>query len=337
MPYDDDLPSLSDYFGAAKARGGEAVKSAATVFLAAFVALSASWAGFVFAPQVQLGREDQAKTLPAGDTYPLARPGLARQGAEVYRSLGCVYCHSQQVGQEGVKCEVVLTDAGTNTATTLAALAKLNSELGNPATIAKLPKVLMTVGDVLAAAPILKAISAAGAKAEARVSAVGPDIARGWGQRRSVALDYVYDSPAMPGTRRFGPDLANVGQLRPDANWHLRHLFAPASEVKDSKMPPYRFLFEKHPRGAKPSPAALQLSGDAAAPSGYEIVPTDEARALATYLVSLRLGSPLFEAPFTAPPAPPAATTNAPAPVKTAAAKLDSANELLAGSGTPAK
>jgi len=290
------------------------VKSAATVFLAAFVALSASWAGFVLAPQLQLGREDQAKTLPANDNYPVERPGLARQGAEVYRSLGCVYCHSQQVGQEGVKCEVILTDAGTNAAATLAALAKLNTQLGNPQTLASLPKALMPVADVPTAAPIIKAIAGAGAKAEARVTALGTDISRGWGMRRSVAQDYAYDSPAQPGTRRFGPDLANVGQTRPDVNWQLRHLYAPASEVKGSTMPPYRFLFEKRRLGARPSPEALQLSGEFAAPAGYEIVPTDDARALAAYLVDLRLDAPLFEGPFTAPAAPAAASaTNAPA------------------------
>lgn len=290
------------------------MNSAATVFLAAFVALSASWAGLVLAPQIQLGREDQAKTLPAEDAYPLARPGLARQGAEVYRSLGCVYCHSQQVGQDGVKCEVILTDAGTNTAATLAALAKLDAALGNPQTLAALPKAVLRVADVPAATTIVKAIAAAGAKAETKVTPVGPDLARGWGKRRSVALDYIYDSPVQPGTRRFGPDLSNVGQLRADVNWQLRHLYAPASEIKGSTMPPYRFLFEQRPIAAKPTPDALQLTGDFAAPAGKEIVPTDDARALAAYLVSLRLDAPLYESPFTAPVAPAAvAATNAPA------------------------
>ena len=132
--------------------------------------------------------------------------------------------------------------------------------------------------------------------------------------RRSVALDYVYDSPVQPGTRRFGPDLANVGQTRPDANWQLRHLYAPKSEITGSTMPPYRFLFEQRRFGGKPSPDALQLAGDFAAPDGYEIVPTDDARALAAYLVSLHLDAPLFEGPFTAPVAPAAASaTNVPA------------------------
>jgi cbb3-type cytochrome oxidase cytochrome c subunit len=267
----------------------------------------------VLAPQLQLGRAAQAKTVPAQASYPIARPGLAAQGAEVYRSLGCVHCHSQSVRQEGVKCEVVLTDAGTNAAATLAALGKLNSALGQADALAALPKTLMSVADMNAADPILKAIGSAGAKAQVVVSALGPDMARGWGRRRSVAQDYLYDLPVQPGSRRAGPDLANVGLRQPDVNWQLRHLYAPAADIPGSTMPPYRFLFALRKVGKQPSASALQLSGDFAPPAGFEIVPTDDAQALAAYLVSLRAGAPLFESPFTAPAAPPATATNTPA------------------------
>ena len=299
------------------------MKSSALVFLAAFIALSASWGGFVLAPQLQLGRAAQVKTVPAQDNYPVARPGLAAQGAEVYRSLGCVYCHSQSVGQEGVKCEIVLTDAGTNVAATLAALVKLNAAIGQADPLTTLPKTLMQVADLNAADPILKAIGAAGAKAQVLVSALGPDISRGWGRRRTVAQDYLYDSPVQPGSRRAGPDLANVGLRLPDVNWQLRHLYAPAALVPGSTMPPYRFLFaeRKLKPGQPPSPNAipliaagmfLDISKDTG-PADREIVPTDEARSLAAYLVSLRADAPLFESPFTAPAAPPAPATNSPA------------------------
>ena len=289
------------------------MKSSALVFLAAFIALSASWGGFVLAPQLQLGRAAQVKTVPAQDNYPVARPGLAAQGAEVYRSLGCVYCHSQSVGQEGVMCEIVLTDAGTNAAATLAALGKLNAALAQADSLTALPKTLMIVADMNAADPILKVINSSGAKAQVLVSALGPDISRRWGRRRSVAQDYLYDLPVQPGSRRAGPDLANVGLRWPDANWQLSHLYAPAAMVPGSTMPPYRFLFELRPVGRQPSVSALQLSGNAAAPAGYEIVPTDAARELAAYLVSLHADTPLFESPFTAPAPPPVAVTNSPA------------------------
>ena len=138
------------------------MKSSSTIFLAAFIALSASWAGFVLVPQIQLGRADQAKTIPAGDNYPVARPGLAAQGAEVYRSLGCVYCHSQQVSQQGVKVEVFLVDAGTNAAGVLAALAKANASLGKSETLQGLPKLIANVTDIDASDVYVKAVTDAG-------------------------------------------------------------------------------------------------------------------------------------------------------------------------------
>lgn len=288
------------------------MKSAATIFLAAFLALSASWAGFVLAPQLQLGRQPQVKPSGMDGLYPVARPGLAQQGAQVYRSLGCVYCHSQSVRQEGTICEVLLVDAGTNGPATLAALAQFDKALAKAITLGGLPKVIKTVRDVPAAVPMIKALKAAGATAEARVSAQGPDIARGWGLRRSVAHDYAYDEPVQVGTRRSGPDLANVGLTKPALDWQLLHLYAPSALVPGSTMPPYRFLFEQRKITRAPSPDALRLTGELAPPAGYEIIPKPEARALAAYLVSLRSDVPLDEAPFTSL-AVPAPGTNAPA------------------------
>jgi len=37
------------------------------------------------------------------------------------------------------------------------------------------------------------------------------DIERGWGARRTVARDYLYEAPPVFGSSRLGPDLANVG------------------------------------------------------------------------------------------------------------------------------
>ena len=89
----------------------------------------------------------------------------------------------------------------------------------------------------------------------------GTDIERGWGARRTVARDYLFENPPFLGSTRLGPDLANVGSAKwrnepededpkykpakRDAAWQLLHLYAPRSIVKDSNMPPYRYLFEK--------------------------------------------------------------------------------------------
>jgi hypothetical protein len=75
-------------------------------------------------------------------------------------------------------------------------------------------------------------------------------------------------------------------------------------------MPPYRFLFEER-RAGKSNPADVLAFPPGVVPEGIEVVPTDAARALAAYLVSLRSEAPLFEAPFSAP-APAAPATNAP-------------------------
>jgi len=126
-----------------------------------------------------------------------------------------------------------------------------------------------------------------------------------------VAQDYLADYPVQPGSRRIGPDLANVGLRLPEADWHLRHLYAPQNEVQGSLMPPYRFLFETRKIGREASPDALKLSGKLAPPPGYEIVPQPEATVLVAYLQSLRAEAPLFEAPLTPPPGT-VTTTNAP-------------------------
>ncbi len=39
----------------------------------------------------------------------------------------------------------------------------------------------------------------------------GTDLVRGWGNRRSVARDYMYRSSATMGYMRLGPDLSNIG------------------------------------------------------------------------------------------------------------------------------
>jgi cbb3-type cytochrome oxidase cytochrome c subunit len=280
------------------------------VFLAAFFALSASWFGFVLTPQVQLGRQQQETNIVnTAELYPQARPGVAHQGLEVYRANGCASCHSQQVRQSGMVVDVVLTEAGTNLTALADALKMVNSS-ATPAGLGGLPKTVLQGVTIDMAEAVVKALKTAGAKADAHVIPVGPDISRGWGLRRSVAADFLYDNPVMLGSLRVGPDLANVGSRLPDANWHLRHLYSPQADVKGSAMPSYRFLFEKRRIQGQSSPDALQLLQEFAAPAGYEIVPRPEAKQLVAYLLSLHSDTPLFEAPMYVPPPAP---TNAPA------------------------
>jgi cbb3-type cytochrome oxidase cytochrome c subunit len=268
----------------------------ALFFLAGFLALASSWCGMVLVPQLQLGRQGFVTTAD-GSVYPPRRPGLAEQGAQVYRANGCVACHSQQVRQTGTVFDVVLTELGTNQPALTTALQVINSNL-NAAALAPLPKELLRGGDKTAADAADKALKPSGAKYSIHIRPVGPDIDRGWGQRATVAQDYLQDAPVFLGAQRLGPDLANVGLRQPDANWHLLHLYAPSGNVAGSTMPPYRFLFEQRKIGRHPSPDALPLTGSLAPKPGYEIVPTEQAVALVAYLRSLRADAPLYEAPL---------------------------------------
>lgn len=272
------------------------------IFLAAFFALASSWCGFVLAPQLQVGQLQQTSALGTGARYPLPRPGLAQQGLQVYRANGCAACHSQQVRQSGTVCDVILTDPGTNQPALLAALLNVKSaaaETEAKQLLARLPQPVRQGVTKQEADAAAKTLNATGAKAQVAIVPVGPDLARGWGRRRTVAEDFLFDDPVMPGSQRIGPDLANVGVRLPDANWHLRHLYAPRLVEKASTMPPYRFLFEKRKIGPTPSPEALALPAELAPPPGCEILPKPEAQALAAYLISLRADAPLFVAPLT--------------------------------------
>jgi cytochrome c oxidase cbb3-type subunit 2 len=258
------------------------MKNGFLIFLAALIALGGSWLGFVYGPVRQLGGAGQTTVLNSTDTYPVQRTGDAALGLQVYRANGCAACHTEQVRQTGIEFSVALTDAGKNPE----AVTNLISSL-------KLTGLTKEDADKL-----VDKITAAGAKAEIHIAATGPDIARGWGMRQSVAEDYLYDQPVQLGSLRAGPDLANIGVRAPDANWQLTHLYAPSGVVKGSTMPSFRYLFDLRRIGAAPSPEALQFPKDFVLPAGYEVVPKPEARQLAAYLLSLRANAPLYSAPI---------------------------------------
>jgi len=293
------------------------------VFLGVFAALAMSWFGMIVQPQLQLGRAAPGTNIvDTAKQYPQARAGLAQQGEQVYRSLGCASCHSQQVRQDGLSLNLVLKEAGTNTVALVEAIHELRQDLPLPEAgrlLENLPTVLRSgMRDPDTANADAKRLTETGAKAQVQLVAEGSDIERGWGRGRSVAADFLFDRPAMPGTIRLGPDLANVGVRLPSAEWHYLHLFDPENATPKSVMPPYRFLFDRQEIGRVPSPKALRL-GPATAASvgeGIEIVPTDDAVALVAYLLSLRSNVHLLERPLAGGGAqdtnPPPASTNAP-------------------------
>jgi cytochrome c oxidase cbb3-type subunit 2 len=108
----------------------------------------------------------------------------------------------------------------------------------------------------------------------------GSDKARGWGDRQSVARDYVSQPHVQLGESRIGPDLANFGArpLAVDAARLTQYLYS-----QHGGMPAYCFLFETRKITGERSASALNVPVSA----GMEVVPTHRAEALVAYLQSL--------------------------------------------------
>ncbi len=130
---------------------------------------------------------------------------------------------------------------------------------------------------------------------QVRPKGYGGDIRRNWGNRRTVARDYMYEYPILLGTMRTGPDLANIGARQPARDWHYLHLYNPQITSAGSVMPRYQYLFrtvkagELVPAGAIPLPAAFQAEGT-------HIVPTARGEQLVEYLRAQNRTFPLPEA-----------------------------------------
>lgn len=120
------------------------------------------------------------------------------------------------------------------------------------------------------------------------------DVDRGWGTRPSVPADFVFDRPHLVGTMRTGPDLLNVGERLPDANWQLIHLYQPRSVVPWSIMPSFPFLFTLRDSAAvRPGERVVPVAGPHAPPRGKVVVASADALALVEYLLSLKHDYPV--------------------------------------------
>ncbi|MEX2381373.1 MAG: cbb3-type cytochrome c oxidase subunit II [Opitutales bacterium] len=117
-----------------------------------------------------------------------------------------------------------------------------------------------------------------------RRAGFGADQERGWGERLSVARDYIHHDRVMLGHMRTGPDLKNIGDRQADKRWHHRHLYDPRSVIEGSTMPPFAFLYDKKKIVGDRSPDALDIPVE----EGYEIVPGKRARDLVSYLLALK-------------------------------------------------
>ena len=167
------------------------------------------------------------------------------------------------------------------------------------------PHVDESTGDV--SPPPLPGLAAAGQRVYAangcvachsqQVRSDSTDVEKKLGPRPTVARDYLRERTAFLGKLRVGPDLANVGLRFTDANELHRHLYEPTVVTRGSNMPSYRYLYKTQQISGQPSALAVQgLTGPYAPQPGYEVVPTEEARALVVYLLSLKRNYTLPEA-----------------------------------------
>lgn len=105
----------------------------------------------------------------------------------------------------------------------------------------------------------------------------GADLARGWGQRRNVSRDYIFDRPIMLGTMRTGPDLAAIGERNASPSWHHEHLFNPRSKSDWSIMPSFSFLYERRKiENGQRAANALTLGREWTVLPGKRYRPTEE-------------------------------------------------------------
>lgn len=137
---------------------------------------------------------------------------------------------------------------------------------------------------------------------QVRSSGNGSDIERSWGTRQTVARDFLYTTKANLGTMRLGPDLANAGAERPDLNSNagakkkydaktLHQLFYAPESVQHATHPSYSFLYEKKEIKGSVAEDAVKSCDT------KQVVPTQDAKALVAYLLSLNRTYSLPEAP----------------------------------------
>ena len=120
------------------------------------------------------------------------------------------------------------------------------------------------------------------------------DADRGDTRRETNAYDFLGENFAQLGVARIGPDLSNIGRRvesltaagNDPAGWLYAHLYNPRDNPQSwqSTCPPHPFLFVR--REIKGSPGATALK--AAAGTNHEWVPGVDAKALVSYLLSLK-------------------------------------------------
>ncbi len=117
---------------------------------------------------------------------------------------------------------------------------------------------------------------------------------RGDTRRETNAFDFYGEEFAQIGVMRMGPDLSNLGrrvetEYAPGGDaeaWLYGHLYNPRNnpQLWKSTCPPHPFLFVKREIKGSPSADALKVKTC----ENHELIPGSDARALVSYLMSLK-------------------------------------------------
>lgn len=117
---------------------------------------------------------------------------------------------------------------------------------------------------------------------------------RGDTRRETNAFDFSGEAFAQIGVARMGPDLSNLGRRvesiyavgEDPEKWLYAHLYNPrmTPEKRNSTCPSFRFLFDVREVKGNPSSDSLGFG----ASDTTEIVPSSDAKALVSYLLSLK-------------------------------------------------
>ncbi|MGI8433110.1 MAG: cbb3-type cytochrome c oxidase subunit II [Chthoniobacterales bacterium] len=286
------------------------MKGLQVLFLGIFGIFGFSWLGMTVIPNLQIGSLDPQTDEDGTDVYPSPDSGMAVRGAQVYAANGCVYCHSQQVRPDYGGSDLerkwgerrsaprdylfqpIVFLGKMRTGPDLAnvghrpALQENGAATPPPAAAAASPAAAGAASPAAAAASASPASGASPATAVATAPAAAASPAALPNAGAQPAANVATSAPALVENLN---GLTADGKLIPyTAAWHHRHLYSPRSIAEDSDMPAYRFLYEKRRISGIVSPDALNFAGDAGdeVKTGWEIVPSYDAKCLVAYLMS---------------------------------------------------
>jgi len=305
------------------------MKGLQPLFLGIFGIFAFSWLGMTVVPNLQIGSLNPQTDEDGGDAYPVGPSGMALRGAQVYAANGCFYCHTQQVRPDygGSDLERKWGERRSAPRDYIFEPIVMLGKMRTGPDLANVGHRAMPEEKGAATPPPTPANGAApAAGAPATAAAASPPAAANPTGAANATAAPVPAAGAPAPSPQAGNTPANVAsvepalvvtapELTPDgkplpytAAWHHRHLYNPRRVEEDSNMPPYRFLYEKRRISGAASPDAINFAGDARdePETGWEIVPSYDAKCLVAYLMTRDQSHPLKEAkaPATLAPLP---------------------------------